>query len=247
LLRTSSSRFIIRYIFIQVIIDAFLPIPLHLILASLPSIITITMLSKTILPSIAVVATLAACPVKSWAIPSDSITKGCVSTLDQFEIAVIDIKKRDVTKVMSSASRHIQFTDLSLQRTCGASDSLTLDLKDGVLTDGLGRAGCIVANYQFQFDRPPQSGTIYSSGWSVCNGDLTLNGGSTFYKCPSGRPDGTIFYNLYDRKWADHCEPHYLQVLPCASGRHSPRAVSQIDDGQLQHSSSSSQVISHTL
>lgn len=56
----------------------------------------------------------------------------------------------------------------------------------------------IAANYQFQFDAPPQAGAIYTTGFSLCaNGSLALGGSAIFYQCLSGS-----FYNLYDRDWA---------------------------------------------
>jgi hypothetical protein len=56
----------------------------------------------------------------------------------------------------------------------------------------------IAANYQFQFDAPPQAGAIYTTGFSLCsNNSLALGGSAIFYQCLSGS-----FYNLYDRDWA---------------------------------------------
>ncbi|ORY17329.1 hypothetical protein BCR34DRAFT_611064 [Clohesyomyces aquaticus] len=40
----------------------------------------------------------------------------------------------------------------------------------------------IVANYQFQFDAPPQAGAIYTGGFSVCpNGTLAIGGSRNLY------------------------------------------------------------------
>ena len=56
----------------------------------------------------------------------------------------------------------------------------------------------IAANYQFQFDNPPQAGAIYTTGFSLCaNNTLALGGSAIWYQCLSGS-----FYNLYDRDWA---------------------------------------------
>ena len=47
-------------------------------------------------------STLVTSPVASWAIPSDSITpRGCVTSLSRFEIAIIEVAKRNVIKVCS--------------------------------------------------------------------------------------------------------------------------------------------------
>ncbi|CAG8977257.1 hypothetical protein HYALB_00009354 [Hymenoscyphus albidus] len=110
--------------------------------------------------------------------------------------------------------------------SCGAEGVLTVDLKDGKLTDSKQRTGYIASNYQFQFDAPPQTGTIYSGGFSACsNGSLALGGSSVFYQCYSGG-----FYNLYDRSWAAQCNPILLQIFPCGAAP----AVGQAGDGQPQ-------------
>jgi len=78
-----------------------------------------------------------------------------------------------------------------------------------VLTDSAGRTGYIAANYQFQFDKPPQAGAIYTAGFTVCgNGSLALGGSNVFWQCLSGN-----FYNLYDRKWAAQCSPVTIESL----------------------------------
>ncbi|CAG8959810.1 hypothetical protein HYFRA_00001718 [Hymenoscyphus fraxineus] len=110
--------------------------------------------------------------------------------------------------------------------SCGAEGVLTVDLKDGKLTDSKQRTGYIASNYQFQFDAPPQTGTIYSGGFSACsNGSLALGGSAVFYQCYSGG-----FYNLYDRSWAEQCNPILLQMFPCGGAP----AVGQAGDGQPQ-------------
>jgi len=78
-------------------------------------------------------------------------------------------------------------------QACASASTLQLKLDNGVLTDAQNRTGYIAANSQFQFDGPPQTGAIYTAGWSVCsNGTLALGGDVTFYQCLSGN-----FYNLY--------------------------------------------------
>ncbi|CAI4622388.1 CBM_collapsed_G0034160.mRNA.1.CDS.1 [Saccharomyces cerevisiae] len=86
-------------------------------------------------------------------------------------------------------------TDPVTAVTCKSSGTLEMDLKGGILTDGKGRIGSIVANRQFQFDGPPpQAGAIYAAGWSITpEGNLAIGDQDTFYQCLSGN-----FYNLYD-------------------------------------------------
>ncbi|KAF2088873.1 hypothetical protein K490DRAFT_38451, partial [Saccharata proteae CBS 121410] len=85
---------------------------------------------------------------------------------------------------------------------CETNNTLQLSLNDGILKDAYGRIGYIASNYQFQFDNPPQSGAIYTAGFSLAqNGSLALGGSAVWYRCLSGD-----FYNLYDRYWAAQCE-----------------------------------------
>eukprot|EP00249_Psilotum_nudum_P004044 c17570_g2_i1 orf=489-800(-) len=100
-----------------------------------------------------------------------------------------------------------------MQSVCKQSDSLTVTLSGGVLKDNQGRTGYIAANYQFQFDGPPQAGAIYTAGFSVCgNGSLALGGSAVFYQCLSGD-----FYNLYDRNWAPQCNPITINAVNLVS------------------------------
>jgi hypothetical protein len=92
---------------------------------------------------------------------------------------------------------------------CRTDSTLSMSLSNGILTDSAGRTGYIAANYQFQFDNPPQAGAIYTSGFSVCaNGSLALGGSNVFWQCLSGN-----FYNLYDRYWASQCSPVTIESL----------------------------------
>ncbi|KAF2272668.1 uncharacterized protein EI97DRAFT_366146, partial [Westerdykella ornata] len=85
--------------------------------------------------------------------------------------------------------------------TQASGSFLTLTLTDGILRDPSNRTGSIVANYQFQFDGPPQAGAIYTGGFSVCaNGSLALGASTVWYRCMSGD-----FGNLYDRSIGDQC------------------------------------------
>ena len=99
---------------------------------------------------------------------------------------------------------------------CKSSGTLEITLNGGVLLDAKGRTGYIASNYQFQFDKPPQAGAIYTSGFSVCgNGSLALGGSNVFYQCRSGD-----FYNLYNTNWAPQCSPvtiESLNLVDCAS------------------------------
>lgn len=112
----------------------------------------------------------------------------------------------------------------------GAADTLlTLTLADGKLTDQQGRTGYIASNYQLQFDKPPQAGTIYNDGFSACaNGSLALGGSAVFYGCQSGE-GASKFYNFYDRNWGTLCSPIYINIIKGTSGT---AAASQKSDGQ---------------
>jgi len=92
---------------------------------------------------------------------------------------------------------------------CKTNSTLQISLANGVLTDNRGRTGYIASNYQFQFDKPPQAGAIYTAGWSLCaNGTLALGGSNIFYQCLSGS-----FFNLYNKDWAAQCSPIYIEAL----------------------------------
>ncbi|MCJ1401411.1 hypothetical protein MMC11_004624 [Xylographa trunciseda] len=100
--------------------------------------------------------------------------------------------------------------------SCGSSGTLVETLSGGQLFDSHGRTGYIAANYQFQFDGPPQAGAIYTGGFSVCaNGTLALGGSAVFYQCLSG-----TFYNLYDQSTGGQCSPVFINAIQCvgASG-----------------------------
>ncbi|KAK3075345.1 hypothetical protein LTR53_001414 [Teratosphaeriaceae sp. CCFEE 6253] len=109
-----------------------------------------------------------------------------------------------------------------------ADDTLVMTLSDGILKDAKGRTGYIAANSQFQFDGPPQTGAIYTAGWSVCsNGSLTIGDDSLFYSCLSG-----TFYNLYEDNPlnANQCFEVYINAIGGAS---SSGVASQTADGQV--------------
>ncbi|KAH8172439.1 hypothetical protein LIA77_06694 [Sarocladium implicatum] len=159
--------------------------------------------------------------------PKSSAPEGFSSSYDgKFEISVASFAKRDLEK-----------------RECSGEGALVLTLKDGVLLDSKGRTGYIADNYQFQFDKPAQTGAIYTAGFSAGgNGSLALGGSAVWYQCLSGS-----FYNLYDRHWAKQCEPVLLQIYSCnggsggggsggggAGGVYTTTIIDQIGDGQPQ-------------
>ncbi|KAM3506967.1 hypothetical protein MY11210_007340 [Beauveria gryllotalpidicola] len=180
-------------------------------------------------------ATVAAAPqgAPSGLKPDGSAPEGCTGTFNgKFEISIF--------KLAGSSKRSIE------KRDCSGDKALVLELNDSVLTDSKGRIGSIVSNYQFQFDGPPaQAGAIYTAGFSTCqNGSLALGPSTVFYQCRSGD-----FYNLYDRHWAEQCEPVEIVAMPCSSQKdnggspmQSPIAtslavttiVAALDDGQPQ-------------
>lgn len=79
------------------------------------------------------------------------------------------------------------------------------------MLDDKGRTGYIASNFQLQFDDPPQAGALLTAGFGHCpNGTLALGDNVFFYKCKSG-----TFYNIYDRYWAEQCEPIQILMREC--------------------------------
>lgn len=158
--------------------------------------------------------------------PAASAPAGCMASYPgTFEISVVN-----VTSPKSKRSADIE-------KRQGA---LMLTLNGGILKDAQGRIGYIAANRQFQFDGPPQTGAIYTAGWSVCsNGTLAIGNDAIFDECLSG-----TFYNLYDQATSAQCNPIYIQVIGGAKstgvasqqpdGQVTARPVAQISDGQIQ-------------
>lgn len=96
-------------------------------------------------------------------------------------------------------------------QACNSAGALAVNLTSGVLKDSKGRTGYIAANSQFQFDEPPQTGAIYTAGWSICgNGTLALGSSTTFYQCLSGS-----FYNIYldNVLGAQQCEEVQIEAI----------------------------------
>ncbi|KAI1263161.1 hypothetical protein F5Y18DRAFT_131288 [Xylariaceae sp. FL1019] len=144
---------------------------------------------------------------------SASSPSGCSSSFDgNFEISVNHVT---TTKRGVPAKRDV----------CGSEGILVLSLEDSVLQDAQGRTGYIASNFQFQFDAPPQAGTLVEDGFSVCEDNvLALGDSKTFYQCKSG-----TFYNLYNEDWADQCEEVTIIAVSCGTDA----AVSQGSDGQI--------------
>ncbi|KFA47384.1 hypothetical protein S40293_07590 [Stachybotrys chartarum IBT 40293] len=176
---------------------------------------------------LAAVASAAPKAAPSDGAPPTPAPEGCRESLDsRFQLSI---------RSVDDQNQGIQ------QGQCNQEGTLVIKLQDGVLTDSQDRIGSIVANYQFQFDKPAQEDALFTSGFSVCsNGSLALRGSTVFYQCASGD-----FSNLYDRDWAEQCEPTALVIAPCDAnvdlgGKTSSSTATgevplcQIDDGQIQ-------------
>jgi hypothetical protein len=148
-------------------------------------------------------ATVLAVPqgVKEGIAPEGKAPEGCSLTAsDKFEISIFRIGGKEKRSEIE-------------KRNCAEDSTLVLTLNDGILRDSQGRTGSIVANRQFQFDGPPQAGAIYTGGFSTCNnGSVALGSSTVFYQCLSGD-----FYNLYDKDWAEQCEPVELIATSCGA------------------------------
>ncbi|KAJ3579761.1 hypothetical protein NPX13_g807 [Xylaria arbuscula] len=144
--------------------------------------------------------------------PTGAAPAGCTASVDgKFEITVAKVTE--------------QKRSLPKRAECGAEGILVLSLEDGATYDDQGRTGYIASNYQFQFDAPPQAGALFTGGFSLCEDNIMALGSSkTFYECKSG-----TFYNLYDRTWAEQCEPVSLIAIPCGSDN----SAEQSPDGQI--------------
>jgi len=145
------------------------------------------------LPLLALVGAVAASPSPQGVTASISAgapPSGCVTTeSSSFEIETVNAPSKSKRQ--------------------NAQGALQISLANGILTDTQGRTGYIASNNQFQFDKPPQAGAIYTAGWSICgNGSLALGGSNVFYQCLSGN-----FYNLYNEHWAAQCSPVTIETL----------------------------------
>ncbi|KAJ4288706.1 hypothetical protein N0V88_007240 [Collariella sp. IMI 366227] len=133
--------------------------------------------------------------------PPGDAPAGCEASTDgKFEISIVPLS--------SPAARALA---VEKRDACLGTGTLVLSLADSVLTDSLGRTGYIADNFQFQFDNPPQAGALFTAGFSHCaNRTLAIGSSTVFYQCRSGS-----FYNLYDRWWAEQCEPVEVIAVPC--------------------------------
>lgn len=161
-------------------------------------------------------ATTTTAPSSSSTESAALITESGVSQLSDGQIQQTTASDSASTTVLSPSSTTVSNTVCPTESiTLGASSckndgTLTIELKDGVLTDGKGRIGSIVSNRQFQFDGPPpQAGAIYAAGWSITpEGNLALGDNDVFYQCLSGN-----FYNLYDQTLGDQCHQIHLELV----------------------------------
>ena len=109
--------------------------------------------------------------------PKASSPKGCVPTVN-YRFGIMPREAPSGAKPNGS-----------MMTVCDAPNKLSMNLRNGILTDKQGSIGSIVANRQFQFDGPPaQAGAIYTGGWSICPeiGVLALGDQILFYRCLSG-------------------------------------------------------------
>ena len=110
----------------------------------------------------------------------------------------------------NNATLPVNAKDPVRAESCKVDGTLEMNLKGGILTEGKGRIGSIVANRQFQFDGPPpQAGAIFAAGWSLTpEGNLAIGDNDVFYQCLSGN-----FYNLYDQHIGSQCTPVHLSAI----------------------------------
>ena len=163
---------------------------------------------------------------KSTAAAASQIADGQVqaSTKKASATAASQITDGQVQATTKTASSAAQQTDGQVNTTdedvtssdpvtavsCKNNGTLSMSLKDSILTDSKGRIGSIVANRQFQFDGPPpQAGAIYAAGWSLTpEGNLAIGDNDVFFQCLSGN-----FYNLYDEHIGSQCTPVHLSAI----------------------------------
>jgi hypothetical protein len=187
------------------------------------------MFTKTIIAASALAAAVSAQGVTAKLTPTAPAPAGCTGTgSGSYNIAVVNVTTAGGMKFKRQSSD-------SAYPYSGAQ-VLSFTLTDGVLTDDKGRTGYIAANEQFQFDDPPQTGAIYTAGFSACgNGTLALGGSAVWYECLSG-----TFYNLYDESQGAQCQEIFIDLLPAAAA--SSGAAGQSSDGQVTAATSTSAV-----
>jgi hypothetical protein len=173
--------------------------------------------------------------------PPTSAPEGCKPDASgTFNIQVVNVSSTASSKVKV---RHVNKGDDEantkwLQRQ--KDGILTLTLAGGILKDQAGRTGYVAANDQFQFDDPPQTGAIYTAGFSLCaNNTLAIGGTAIWWQCLSGS-----FYNLYSDKQGNQCNEVYIEAINggnAASGAPSA-AATQASDGQPAETGAVSQI-----
>ena len=91
---------------------------------------------------------------------------------------------------------------------------LLLTLCDGVLHDDRHATGEIVANHQFQFDKPPQKDALHKKGFSIVythgNYYLALDNKIKFWHC---KVDDNGLYKIYDKSIGEQCCEIELIIL----------------------------------
>ncbi|CAI5758211.1 unnamed protein product [Candida verbasci] len=87
-------------------------------------------------------------------------------------------------------------------------------LCDTVFQDECDGIGSIVANHQFQVDKPVQVDAIYTKGFTIVEKDdeylLALKGKTKFWHC---KVDDCGLYKLYDKKIAPQCSEIELVII----------------------------------
>jgi hypothetical protein len=170
--------------------------------------------------------------------PPTSAPEGCMDSVS----GTFNIQINNVSSTASAKAKvRLRVPLLLLYSNCIQRQKdgiLTLTLEGGILKDQAGRTGYIAANDQFQFDDPPQTGAIYTAGFSLCaNESLALGGTAIWWQCLSGS-----FYNLYDTKQGNQCNEVYIVAINGGMSASASGAVTQSADGQPAESGAVSQI-----
>lgn len=178
---------------------------------------------KTTFAVIASLASIASAQVTALITPTASSPAGCATSYPgTFQISAVNVSSLPKVNYLPMFLPYLSKLKLtSLQRA-----DFAITLNGGILKDQQDRTGYVASNYQFQFDGPPQTGAVYTGGWSICsNGSLALGGSTVFYQCLSGN-----FYNLYTESLGGQC----TQILIQTSGNSAAGSgvVGQSSDGQ---------------
>lgn len=187
------------------------------------------MFTKTIIAASALAAAVSAQGVTAVISPTQPAPAGCTGTgSGKYNIAVVNV----------TTAGGMKFAKRQDGYPYSGAEVLEMTLTNGVLTDNKGRIGYIAANEQFQFDGPPQTGAIYTAGFSACaNGTLALGDSAVWYECLSG-----TFYNLYDESQGAQCQEIFIDLLPVTASTTSAGAAGQSTDGQVTAATSTSAV-----